>query len=585
VTTYARLREHADSVWQAVAQPDSARVAMVMDTSSLARGARKALAALKTEVIAQGVNAEVATTGSWGLCWMEPCVEVRWPDGRRYLYSDINEERVPEFVRRVLAGNEQPEEMLVGQIAGKLGEEVPPRRQPTTLREMRQGRADSLWLQDHPFFTLQDRRLMALSGVIDPENIDHYVANGGYEGLDKALALSQEEIINICLDSGLWGRGGAAFPTGRKWDFLRNARSTPKYIVCNADEGDPGAWVNRILLEGDPHSVIEGMIIAGFSSGAEYGYIYIRDEYPLGVQRFQTAVDQAYDKGILGEDVMGSGFHYDLYVVRGAGAYVCGEETGLIASIQDSRGMPRIKPPFPAQAGLWWQPTNVNNVETLANAPLIFRNGADWYKQMGTERNRGTKMFSLSGSIQRVGVLEVEFGLPVEAVLMEAGGGLRDGRKLKAIQSGGPLGGILPASGIALALEPEPFREQGVLMGSGGLVVVDDSACIVDLTTYFEMFCEDESCGRCTTCHGGSQRMVEILRRIQAGGGRDTDIDTMRGLANTMKWANCVHGQATPTAVLNTLDTFAEEYREHIEDKFCRAGVCTALAREAAAAS
>jgi NADH:ubiquinone oxidoreductase subunit F (NADH-binding) len=420
---------------------------------------------------------------------------------------------------------------------------------------------------------------MAWCGVADPENIDHYIGRGGYEGLAKALALSPEEVIKEVLDSGLWGRGGAAFPAGRKWDFLRTARGEPKYLICNADEGDPGAFVNRNLMDSDPHLIIEGMVVAAHATGAAYGYIYIRDEYPLCVARMRKAVAQAYQKGFLGEDILGSGLSFDLEVVQGAGSYVCGEETGLIASIQDSRGMPRIKPPFPAQAGVFYKPTNVNNVETYANVPLIMRRGAAWYASQGTEKNKGTKMFSLSGDIQRVGVLEVPFGMPMSRLLLEAGGGPPEGRTIKAIQPGGPLGGILPGDAVDLPLEPEPFREKGVLMGSGGLIVFDDTTCVLDMVIYFSWFAEDESCGRCTTCHGGTQRMVEIIRRISEGQGRMADLELLRLLNDTLRWSNCVHGQASPTAMMNSLQYFMDEYETHILEKRCPARVCRGLIR------
>ena len=320
-------------------------------------------------------------------------------------------------------------------------------------------------------------------------------------------------MIKEVLDSGLWGRGGAAFPTGRKWGFLRGAKNTPKYMICNADEGDPGSFVNRNLMESAPHLIVEGMTIGAYATGASRGYIYIREEYPLPVERMELAVGQAREKGLLGANILGSGFSFDLEVVRGAGSYVCGEETGLISSLQDARGMPKIRPPFPAEAGVFGQPTNVNNVESYANVPLILRQGADWYASQGSERHKGTKMFSLSGQVQRVGVLEVPLGTPTSDVVLGAGGGPPEGHTLKGIQPGGPLSGVIPAADVAIPLEPDPFRERGMLMGSGGLILLDDSNCIIDLAIYFEWFAEDESCGRCTTCFAGTRRLVEILRR------------------------------------------------------------------------
>jgi NADH:ubiquinone oxidoreductase subunit F (NADH-binding) len=395
----------------------------------------------------------------------------------------------------------------------------------------------------------------------------------------RAVTMTDEAVIKETLDSGLWGRGGAAFPAGRKWDFLRGARNRPKYLTCNADEGDPGAFVNRILMESDPHLIVEGMVIAAHAGGAEYGYIYIRDEYPLAVERMKKAIEQARERGLLGRNILGSGLNYDMEVTRGAGAYVCGEETGLLSSIEDSRGMPRIKPPFPANAGVFGLPTNVNNVETYANAPLIFRHDADWFKQYGTAKNTGTKMFSFTGDITRVGCVEVPFGTSMGDLIRDNFGGTPDGRPIKAIQPGGPLAGILPASCVDLALEPEPFREQGVLMGGGGIIVCDDTTCVLDLVTYFEWFAEDESCGRCTTCHGGTQRHVEILRRISGGEGRSSDIELMELINDALRWSNCFHGQGAPAAVQSLIRHFKGELMAHIRDKRCPAQVCGGLIR------
>ncbi len=332
-------------------------------------------------------------------------------------------------------------------------------------------------------------------------------------------------------------------------------------------------------MESSPHLIVEGMVIGGLATGASYGYIYIRDEYPLPVERMEKALEQARERGLLGESVLGSGKAFDLEVVRGAGSYVCGEETGLIASIEDSRGMPKIRPPFPAQAGVFNQPSNVNNVESYANVPLILSHGAQWYAAMGSENHKGTKMFSLSGQIQRVGILEVPLGTPMSDVVLGAGGGPPDGRSLKAVQPGGPLSGIVPGSDVDIPLEPEPFRERGMFMGSGGLVVIDDSNCVLDLAIYFEWFAEDESCGRCTTCFAGTRRMLEILRRIASGRGRSSDPEIMRLLADTMRYANCVHGQAAPTAVMSMFRFFQEELDEHLYNKRCPAKVCPGLVR------
>ncbi len=557
MSTYEELRQQADEAWREWASPARTLIKIGLATCSKAKGAEDTFEAIRDEINARGLDADVAITGCLGLCYAEPLVEVHRPDGRRFLYGDVTPEKAKQLVDAI-AEDGVSAELALAVIQGP---DVPgvPR------------------LEDIPFFAIQERRLMADCGTIHPRNIDHYMARGGYEGLARALTMTSEEVIKEVLDSGLWGRGGAAFPTGRKWDFLRTARGEPKYILCNADEGDPGSFVNRNLMESNPHLVVEGMIIAGYATGGARGFAYIRDEYPICVERMEFAVQQARERGLLGENIFGSGFSFNMEVVRGAGAYVCGEETGLIASIEGLRGMPKIRPPFPAQAGVFNKPSNVNNVESYANAPLVLRNGAAWWSSVGSERHKGTKMFSLSGAIQRVGILEVPLGISMREVLIEAGGGVPDGQIMKAIQSGGPLSGIIPASDINEPLEPEPFRDRGMFMGSGGLIVLDDTDCIVDLCIYFEQFAEDESCGRCTTCHGGTQRLVEILRRISNGQGRSSDIDHIRLLADTMRYANCVHGQAAPTAVLSMIRFFEDELKAHMQEKRCPAKVCRAL--------
>ena len=429
------------------------------------------------------------------------------------------------------------------------------------------------------FMRGQVRRLMANCGVIDPGSIEHYVARGGYEGLVRTLRMKPEDVIKEVQDSRLWGRGGAAFSTGLKWEFLHNAKRKPKYLICNADEGDPGSFVNRNLMESDPHLLVEGMIIGGYATDADVGYIYIRDEYPVPVERMTKAVEQAKEEGLVGSGVLGTDFNFDLEVVRGAGSYVCGDETGLLSSLEDRRGMPKIKPPFPAQAGVFAMPSNINNVESYTNVPLIMRHGAQWWSAMGSEKHKGTKMFSLSGQIQRVGILEVPLGTPTSEVVMRMGGGPPDGRELKGIQPGGPLSGVIPASDVDIPLEPDPYRERGVLMGSGGLVILDNTNCIVDLCIYFEWFAEDESCGRCTTCFAGTRRMLEILRRISSGRGRLADLELIKLLGRIAQNANCFHGQGAPTAVMSMFRFFEEELMEHVQRKRCPAKVCRGLVR------
>jgi len=564
MSAYQELRQKAEEAWQAVESPPRLRISVGIATCSRAVGANETLEAIRQEVSRRGLEADVAITGCWGLCYAEPIVEIAKPDGSRILYQKVSAERVPQLVEEALASARGVcRELALATLSSQPVDGVPS-------------------LSSLDFMAVQEaRRLMANCGIIDPEDIDHYIARGGYEGLAKALDMPQEDVLWEISDAGagLWGRGGAAFPTARKWEFLRDARSEPKYMIGNADEGDPGSFVNRTLMESDPHSIIEGMTIGAYATGASYGYIYLREEYPLCLERMELALRQARERGLLGQNILGSGFSYDMEVVRGAGSYVCGEETGLIASVEDRRGMPKIRPPFPAQSGVFGKPTNVNNVETYANVPLILRHGAVWYASLGSEENNGTKMFSLSGHIQRVGVLEVPFGTPLRRLVYEAGGGPPEGRSLKAIQPGGPLGGIIHARDVDLPLEPEPFRQKGALLGSGGLVIFDDSACIVDMCLYFEWFAEDESCGRCTTCRIGTQRLVEIIRRISNGDGRPSDIDLLRLLGDNMRYANCAHGQAAPTAVMNSLEAFLEEFQEHIEGKRCPAKVCRGLVR------
>jgi NADH:ubiquinone oxidoreductase subunit F (NADH-binding) len=556
---YADLRAAADPLWATYLRPARPHVAVNVSTDAFARGGQATWIELQRQVASQGLAVDIGITGSIGLSYQDPTLVVTKPDGSRVLYGHVTADHVAALLDQVIVQDGVLPEQALAVIAG----DVPGVPQ----------------LAEHEYFRIQVRRLMASMGVMDPENIDHAIANGAYQGLDRALSLDPEVLIKEVLDSTLRGRSGSDFPTGRKWDFLRTARGPRKYLICNADEGDPGAFINRAVMEGDPHSLVEGMAIAAHATGATYGFVYIREEYPLCVARVRKAIADARARGLLGEDILGSGAGYDMRVVVGAGSYVCGEESGLISSIQDSRGMPRIRPPFPAQAGVFGLPTNVNNVETYADAALLLRHGLDWYSAVGTERNRSTKMFSLSGDVLRPGILEVPLGTPTRDVVIGAGGGVLEGRTLKALQPGGPLAGIIGPSALDLPLEPEEFRPTGTLMGGGGIVVCDDTTCIVDLCIYFQWFCEDESCGRCTTCHGGTQRLNEILRRIASGEGRMSDLDLMQLLADSLRWSNCVHGQAAPTSVLNSLNTFRDEILVHIHEKRCPAQVCRGLIR------
>ncbi|MCX7731396.1 MAG: NADH-quinone oxidoreductase subunit NuoF, partial [Candidatus Caldatribacterium sp.] len=416
---------------------------------------------------------------------------------------------------------------------------------------------------------------------IDPLNIEEYIARDGYMALAKVLTeMTPDDVIEVVKRSGLRGRGGAGFPTGLKWEFTRKAKGVRKYVICNADEGDPGAFMDRSILEGDPHSVLEAMAIAGYAVGANEGYIYVRAEYPLAVERLQHAIEQAREYGLLGKDILGTDFSFDIEIRIGAGAFVCGEETALIASVEGKRGMPRPKPPFPAQQGLWGQPTVINNVETYANIPPIILNGPEWFRSIGTENSKGTKVFALAGDVVNTGLVEVPMGITLGEIVYDLGGGIRDGKRLKAVQIGGPSGGCIPVEHLNVQIDYDSLKELGAIMGSGGLIVMDEDTCMVDLARFFLEFVQDESCGKCTPCRIGTKRMLEILERIVAGEGKEGDIELLEDLAEQIKsTALCGLGQTAPNPVLSTLRYFREEYEAHIREKRCPAVVCRALFR------
>ena len=556
---YDALREAAELEAAPRRAPERPLLRVDLSTSSIAAGADLLWEALEA-AIAAGRDVELAAVGTLGLSWLEPVIEVE-RDGAALVYGPVAPAEAADWLEAALSDEpaEQAARWLIGSRRGTVAGAQP--------------------LAEQPFWALQERRLMRRMGVIDPERISEAIAAGAYAALDRALSMEPIAICDLVEAAGVGGRGGGGFPAGRKWKFLLGAPGPTKYLVCNADEGDPGAFVNRVLMESDPHLVVEGMAIAGRATGASHGFIYIRDEYPLAIRRMELALRQARDRGLLGEALLSTEFAFDLEVVRGAGSYVCGEETGLIASVEGLRGMPKIRPPFPAQRGVFDMPSNVNNTETYANVPLIIEHGAAWYRQHGTESDPGTKMFSISGSLERPGILEVPFGLPMDRLLLEAGGGPPDGHAPKGIQPGGPLGGLLPASDLPLPLERPPFTERGVLLGSGGLILFDERASAVDLTLYFSEFCEDESCGRCTTCHGGSQRLVELLQRVMQGGGRREDLERIGALDRTLQNANCLHGQFTPYAVRGLVNYFRDELDTQIDEKRDPAQVAPGLIR------
>ncbi len=557
---YETLREAARPLREARERPLRPLLRVDLTTSSVAAGGDATLAALRRALRERQLDCDLITVGTLGLSFLQPVVELQRPGRAPVVYGPLAAAEADAFVAAALQGQGEAAHWALG-VRAPAGEEGLP----------------SLFA--HPFWAPQERRLMEWMGVIDPEDVDEAIGVGRYAGLERALAMEPAAICDLVEEAGLLGRGGAGFPAGRKWKFLLGAPGPLKYQVCNADEGDPGAFVNRVLMESDPHLVIEGMAIAAQATGARHGFVYIRDEYPLSIVRMQRAIEGAGARGLLGEGILGTDLCFTLEVVRGAGSYVCGEESGLIASVEGLRGMPKIRPPFPAQRGVFGRPSNVNNTETFANVPLVLQHGAAWYREQGTASDPGTKMFSVSGAVARSGVLELPFGTSLATALLEAGGGPPPGRRPKGVQPGGPLGGMFSAEELALPLERPPFTELGVLLGSGGLILFDDRACALDLALYFSEFCEDESCGRCTTCHGGSQRLVEILRRIAGGGGRESDLERIGLLDRALQNANCVHGQFTPYAVRAAVRHFGAEIEAHIRERRCPAGVCRGLIR------
>ena len=520
--------------------------------------------ALEAELKAKGLDEEIKIvhTGCFGLCALGPIMIV-YPEG--IFYSRVTVEDVPEIVEEHLLKG-RPVQRLVYNDPAKDAEVKA--NDVTSLSETR-------------FYKSQKRVALRNCGVIDPENIDEYIAMHGYEALGKALTqMTPDEVIKEILDSGLRGRGGGGFPTGRKWQFAKASVSNKKYVVCNADEGDPGAFMDRSVLEGDPHSVLEAMAIAGYAIGADEGYIYVRAEYPIAVARLQIAIRQAHEYGLLGKDIFGTGFNFDIKLRLGAGAFVCGEETALLTSIEGNRGEPRPRPPFPAVKGLFGQPTIINNVETLANVAQIILNGASWFASMGTEKSKGTKIFALGGKITHTGLVEIPMGTTLRTIIEEIGGGCPNGKKFKAVQTGGPSGGCIPASLIDTPVDYDTLTAMGCMMGSGGMIVMDEDNCMVDIAKFFLGFIVDESCGKCTPCRIGTRRMLDILTRITEGKGKDGDIERLEELANTIKaTALCGLGQTAPNPVLATIKFFRDEYEAHIYEKRCPAGHCKALAR------
>ena len=523
-----------------------------MASCGLAAGSGEIYTALQNLIKKEDLQINLKKTACIGMCYAEPLVELDSDKYGKVTFGNVVKENLKKIIKDYEEGNFDTHDIILSEKHEALANEN---------------------------FQNQTRIVLRNCGNINPESIEDYLKNGGYDALKKVLNdYKPEDVIKAIKDSGLRGRGGAGFPTGLKWQFAYNAKSDKKYIVCNADEGDPGAFMDRSILEGDPHNVIEGMIIGAYTIGADEGYIYCRAEYPLAVRHLQKAIKEAKEKGFLGNKILGSNFNFDLHIKEGAGAFVCGEETALMASIEGKRGMPNIRPPYPAQSGLWGKPTNINNVETYANISWIINNGAEAYANYGTEDSKGTKVFFLFGKIKNSGLVEVPMGMPLKDVIYKVGGGMKTDKPFKAVQMGGPSGGCIPADLLDTIVDYKSINKTGAIMGSGGMVVMDTATCMVDVAKFFLDFTQNESCGKCTFCRIGTKRMLEILTRITEGKGEMADLETLEELADKIKKTSlCGLGQTAPNPVLTTLKYFKDEYIAHIKDKKCDACVCTNL--------
>ncbi len=522
-----------------------------LGTCGISAGGNPVFETLKNEVREKNIEIDLKETGCMGMCYEEVLVEVV-DNGKSFLYSKMTSDKAKEMISKHIIDGNPIEEWIV-------------KSEKITKEES--------------FLKTQKRIVLRNCGVIDPGSIDEYIEHDGYKAIEKVLKeYSQKDVIDIIKDSGLRGRGGGGFSTGMKWMFANRAKSEKKFIICNADEGDPGAFMDRSVLEGDPHAILEGMMIAAFAVGADEGILYVRAEYPKAIFRLKEAIEKCKQKGLLGKNILNTGFNLDMRIKEGAGAFVCGEETALIASIEGKRGMPKLRPPFPANKGLWDEPTNINNVETFANIPWIILNGAKAYNSLGTEKSKGTKVFALAGKIKKSGLAEVPMGTTIKEIVFDIGGGIKDDKKFKAVQMGGPSGGCIPASMSDLKIDYDEINKTGAIMGSGGMVVLDETTCMVDIAKFFLTFTQNESCGKCTFCRIGTKRMLEILTRITEGNGKIEDIDLLIDLSNKIKNSSlCGLGQTAPNPVLTTIKYFREEYEAHIIDKKCPAKKCSAL--------
>jgi len=553
---FENISSVARSEWEALQKRTYISVGTA--TCGRAAGALEVVDAFGRELARQGLKVPVVQVGCSGLCHADPFVTIAKADSLRVAYNNVTPEGVHRLVDGYVAGDDPCLELALGTVEGCTGE-------PLSIPEL-------------PRFERERRLVLRHCGCIDPENINHYIANSGYSGLNKALKMSSEEIIGELQRSGLRGRGGAGFPTYQKWEACRKAQGTPKYVVCNADEGDPGAFMDRVILESEPHQVIEGMIIAGYAIGAKVGYIYVRAEYPLAIERIRVALKQADELGLLGDNILGSDFGFHISIAAGAGAFVSGEETALIAAVEGKMSTPRPRPPYPAESGLWGNPTLLNNVKTLATVPVIIERGGDWFASIGTEGSKGTAVFTLAGKVVNSGLAEVPMGTTLRELIYDIGGGIAKDKQFKAVQIGGPSGGCLPAALLDTPIDYDSLREAGSMMGSGGMIVMDENNCMVDAARFFLDFSTKESCGKCTMCRLGTVQMLRILEDITAGRGRIEDLDLLLKLAEDVRAGSlCGLGKTAPNPVLTTLRYFRDEYEAHILEKRCPAKVCPEL--------
>lgn len=557
---FSEIKKRADEEWRLLQESDKPTLYIGAATCGRSAGALDVRMSFENALSEKNIDYNVVEVGCLGPCWAEPLISVQKPGGPNIFYRNVTPKIAADIVNKYVAGDDPLPKYALGLVGEKKGYDIP-----------------ELW--ELPPFKTQERILFRNFGFIDPTNINHYIANDGYSGLQKALSMKQMDVVEEVKKSGLRGRGGGGFPAGRKWEAGLVAKEKIKYVVCNADEGDPGAFMDRSVLEGEPHSVLEGMIIAGYTIGAQVGYIYVRAEYPLAVQRLQNAIKQANEMGFLGKNILGSGFDFEIRIFQGAGAFVCGESTALTLSIEGKRGMPKASPrPRTTEEGLFDKPTLLNNVKTFSYVPQIINNGGEWMARIGTEKSKGTAVFALTGMVNNCGLIEVPMGMTIREIIYEIGGGIVDDKPFKAVQTGGPSGGCLPADFLDTPVDYDSLLEAGSMMGSGGMVIMDENTCMVEIARYFLDFTQKESCGQCTLCKLGTKQMLDILEDIVAGKGQPDDVRMLVEIGESVNEGSlCGLGQAAANPVLTTIQYFEKEYEAHINEKRCPALACTEL--------